>query len=91
MLAYRRRFFADELVVVLNLTPVPRHDYRIGIPRPGGWHEILCSDDGEFGGSGHERHGGSQAERVAMHGEGQSLSLVLPPLCALVLAPEGDA
>ena len=91
VLAYRRRFFSDELVVVLNLTPVPRHAYRIGIPRPGGWNEILCSDDGEFGGSGHERRRSSQAERVAMHGERQSLSLVLPPLCALVLAPEGDA
>jgi 1,4-alpha-glucan branching enzyme len=91
VLAYVRRFFDDELVVVLNLTSVPRHDYRIGIPRPGGWREVLCSDDGEFGGSGHPRRGLAQSEPVPLHGEEQSLRLVLPPLCALLLAPEGSA
>ncbi len=88
VLVYLRRFFDDELVVVLNLTPEPRHDYRIGVPHSGRWREILCSDDGSFGGSGHPRRGRAVAEPVPSHGEEQSLSLVLPPLCALVLERE---
>jgi 1,4-alpha-glucan branching enzyme len=90
VLVYLRRFFEDELVVVLNLTPEPRRDYRIGVPQPGVWREILCSDEGTFGGSGHYRHGRAVSEAVAHHGEAQSLSLVLPPLCALVLEREPD-
>jgi 1,4-alpha-glucan branching enzyme len=88
VLVYLRRFFEDELLVVLNLTPQPRSDYRIGVPHRGGWREILCSDDGAFGGSGHPRRGHAAAEAVPCHGEAQSLSLVLPPLCALVLERE---
>ena len=34
-----------------NLTPVPRPDYRVGLPQPGRWTEILNSDSAEFGGS----------------------------------------
>jgi hypothetical protein len=44
VLAYLRRFFGDELAVVLNLTPVPRPYYRIGVPHGGTWIPLLCSD-----------------------------------------------
>jgi 1,4-alpha-glucan branching enzyme len=88
VLVYLRRFFEDELVVVLNLTPVPRHDYRIGVPRPGAWRELLCSDDERFGGSDHPRRRALASEPVPFHGQDQSLSLVLPPLAALILERE---
>ncbi len=88
VLVYLRRFFDDELVVVLNLTPEPRHDYRIGVPRAGLWHEILASDDGAFGGSGHPRRGSAPSETIPCHGEEHSVALVLPPLSALVLERE---
>jgi 1,4-alpha-glucan branching enzyme len=88
VLVYLRRFYDDELVVVLNLTPEARHDYRIGVPRPGVWHEILSSDDGPFGGGGHPRRGSARSEPIGCHGEAQSVSLVLPPLSALVLERE---
>ena len=88
VLVWLRRFFEDELVVVLNLTPVPRHDYRIGVPRPGTWRERLCSDDGRFGGSDHPRRERVASEPVPCHGQDESLSLVLPPLAALVLERE---
>jgi len=58
------------------------------VPHRGRWREILCSDEGSFGGSGHPRRGRAVAEAVPCHGEDQSLSLVLPPLCALVLERE---
>jgi 1,4-alpha-glucan branching enzyme len=90
VLVYRRRFFENELIVLLNLTPTPRHDYRIGVPRAGIWVERLCSDDGHFGGSGHPRCGPVASEAKPSHGESDSISLVLPPLAALVLEREAD-
>jgi 1,4-alpha-glucan branching enzyme len=90
VLVYLRRFFANELVVLLNLTPTPRHDYRIGVPHAGIWVERLCSDDGHFGGGGHPRCGPVASEAKPSHGEDHSISLVLPPLAALVLEREAD-
>jgi 1,4-alpha-glucan branching enzyme len=90
VLAYLRRFFEDELVIVLNLTPVPRTDYRIGAPRAGVWVERLCSDDPSFGGSGYPRSERTRSERVAVHGQPSSLRLQIPPLSALVLECDAD-
>ena len=77
------------LVVVLNLTPVPRHDYRVGAPRPGRYVQRLCTDDSIYAGSGHPVRDDLDAEEVGMHGFPQSLRLTLPPLAALVLEPVG--
>jgi 1,4-alpha-glucan branching enzyme len=82
---YLRRFFEDELLVVLNLTPVPRGDYRIGVPQPGRWITRLNGDDREYGGSGYPRAGAIDAEPQPAHGFAQSLRLDLPPLAVLVL------
>jgi 1,4-alpha-glucan branching enzyme len=87
VLSYRRRADADELVVVLNTTPVARSAYRIGAPRPGEWREALCSDADLFGGSGLERPARLHAQPIAAHGLPHSFELVLPPLACLVLAP----
>jgi len=76
------------VVVVLNFTPVPRHDYRIGVPRPGFYAELLNTDAGIYGGSNVGNAGGVTAENVPQHGFPCSLSLTLPPLAALILKPQ---
>jgi 1,4-alpha-glucan branching enzyme len=76
---------ATEIMVVANMTPVPRQDYRIGVPRPGLWRERLNSDAGIYGGAGMGNGGGAETEAVAAHGQEQSLSLTIPPLGLLVL------
>lgn len=72
----------DEVVVVLNFAPVMRTDYRIGIPSPGQWVEVLNSDDEQYGGQG---TGNSVlvAEPIAMHGHPQSLLLTVPPMAVV--------
>ena len=77
---------ADAVVCVANLTPVPRHGYRIGLPQPGEWHELLSTDDSRFGGSG-ITNGAVWTDEVAWHGLDQSAVLTLPPLGVVWLAP----
>jgi 1,4-alpha-glucan branching enzyme len=77
-----------HLVVVLNLTPVPRDDYAIGVPGPGRYAERLSSDGAEFGGSDYPTHKIVEAQPEPEHGYECSLRLNLPPLGALVLSPE---
>jgi len=79
----------DVAVVVCNFTPVVRHDYRLGVPRSGRWHERLNTDAAAYGGSGVGNAGEATAEPHPMHGHAQSLSLVLPPLATLILTPDG--
>jgi 1,4-alpha-glucan branching enzyme len=78
----------DFLVVVLNLTPVPRERYRIGVPRAGGYREVCNSDGAAYGGSNLGNGGRVEAEAVPVHGHEHSLALTLPPLAALILKPE---
>ena len=74
----------EALAVVLNLTPVPRQDYRVPSPEAGRWVEIFNSDAEPFGGSG-QIHGGAVAvEPVPFHGRQHSVRIVLPPLGAAV-------
>jgi 1,4-alpha-glucan branching enzyme len=72
----------DLVLAVFNFTPVPRHNYRIGVPREGTWQEVLNSDAREYGGSGQGNQGAVGSTPVAKHGREQSLNLVLPPLSA---------
>ena len=74
---------------VANLTPVPRHDYRIGLPQPGRWVEILNSDSAEFGGS-NILAGTVTAEPTAWNDLDYSATLTLPPLGVLWLAHEPE-
>ena len=78
----------DLIAVVCNFTPVPRINYRIGVPRGGLWRELLNSDAVEHGGSGHGNLGGVEASPEGCHGRPCSLSLTLPPLGALFLKSE---
>lgn len=74
----------DELVIVAcNFTPVPRHNYRIGVPRAGMWKEILNSDATLYGGSGQGNIGGARSYPVPFHGRFHSMNVVLPPLAIL--------
>ena len=82
------RTFEDQLVLVAcNLTPVPRYDYRVGVPRGGRWQELLNSDAQIYGGSGVGNFGAVEAEPIACDGHSHSLSLTLPPLGAIFLKP----
>jgi 1,4-alpha-glucan branching enzyme len=77
----------EVVLVVMNCTPVPRHDYRVGVPRGGLWREILNTDAAAFGGSGMGNLGTVMAEEHPFHARPVSLRLTLPPLAALYLAP----
>jgi 1,4-alpha-glucan branching enzyme len=71
-------------LVVCNFTPVPRFNYRIGVPFEGFWEEILNSDSEFYGGSGLGNMGGVFAEKIRFHGRDFSVSITLPPLSILV-------
>ncbi len=74
------------ILVVSNMTPVPRPGFRIGVPRPGYWRELLNTDAEVYGGSNIGNSGGLGTEARPMHGEAQSLNLTLPPLSTLFLS-----
>jgi 1,4-alpha-glucan branching enzyme len=82
------RDHAQCIVVVCNMTPTPRLGYRIGVPRPGFYRELLNSDASEFGGSGVGNCGGFAADDQYCHGKPYSLNLNLPPLGALIFRQE---
>jgi 1,4-alpha-glucan branching enzyme len=73
----------DAVVCVFNFTPVPRYEYRVGVPHDGYWLELLNSDASIYHGSGLGNMGGVVADSHAMHGLPYSISLTLPPLAAL--------
>ena len=81
---------AAPVLVVCNLTPIPREQYRLGVPQVGFWSELLNSDARVYGGSGMGNLGGARAEPFAAHGHAQSLLLTLPPLSILYLQPGDD-
>jgi 1,4-alpha-glucan branching enzyme len=79
---------ANQLVVILNLTPVPRPNYRIGLPRAGKWREVLNSDAAIYGGSNQGNLGGVTAEDIPCHNQPHSAEFRLPPLSVIVFQPE---
>jgi len=76
------------ILVVCNFTPVPRYNYRIGVPRGGYWRELLNSDAAQYGGSGIGNYGGTEATPMPYESLSHSLSLTLPPLGALYFKAE---
>jgi 1,4-alpha-glucan branching enzyme len=76
----------DEfLIIISNCTPVVRYDYRVGVPQPGYYQEILNSDSIHYWGSNAGNEGGVETEVIPFHGYDQSLSLTLPPLATIML------
>ena len=76
---------SDIILVVCNFTPVPRYNYRVGVPSGGRWTEILNSDSSAYGGTDFGNLGGKDAQPTPMHGRPQSLNLTVPPLGAVFL------
>ncbi len=84
----RRGRRADDMVLVaLNFTPVPRENYRVGVPIRGLWRELLNSDAELYGGSGLGNAGAVHTEDTESFDHPYSLSLTLPPLAAVFLKP----
>jgi 1,4-alpha-glucan branching enzyme len=77
------------LVCVMNLTPIPREGYRVGLPQGGRWREVLNTDAEQYGGSGLGNLGGVDTEPLPWHGQPASAAMTLPPLSVLWFAPEG--
>ncbi len=78
----------EFLLFVLNLTPVPRFNYRIGVPQGGFYRELLNSDSWEYGGSNLGNLGGVLADNISSHGQQHSINLTLPPLSVLIFKKE---
>ncbi len=88
------RFGADHarpIVVVCNFTPVPRPAYRLPLPHPGRWREILNSDALAYGGSGQGNLGGVTAEAQLCGAFPACADIMAPPLATLFFEFEGDA
>ena len=90
VLAFARQSREGDRVVVFiaNLSPVPRENYRLGLPRSGRWREALNTDSAYYGGSDVGNLGGVQPEPIPWHNQPFSAEVTLPPLAALWLVPE---
>ncbi|MFC1854968.1 1,4-alpha-glucan branching protein GlgB [Thermodesulfobacteriota bacterium] len=87
VVSYIRRGNHSQLLCIMNLTPVPRHDYRIGVPGAKGYAEKLNSDASIYGGSNVGNNGYVQAENMPFHGFDHSISVTLPPLSCVIFEP----
>ena len=86
VISYVRRDDDSHVIIVMNFTPVPRHNYRIGVPEPVQYREIFNSDAEYYGGA-NLGNWKIETETVAWMGRAQSIVLTLPPLAGIVLAP----
>jgi 1,4-alpha-glucan branching enzyme len=77
----------DFLIFACNFTPVPRHDYRIGVPHGGAYLEVFNTDADMFGGSNMGNMGEKIADDFASHGRPASIRITLPPLAVVVFKP----
>ena len=84
--AGRRR---SALACVANFSGAPHHGYRIGLPRPGHWREVLNSDAEGYGGSGVGNLGGIEAVAEPWHGQPYSATVAAPPLGTVWFLHEG--
>jgi len=80
----------DVVMVAFNFTPVPRHNYRVGVPQPGRWAELLNTDAEAYGGSGQGNLGGVETAPVPYQGQQWSVMLTLPPLGVVFFKPERE-
>lgn len=85
IVSYIRSSDSEFTVVILNFTPVPRYNYRIGVPAAGSYQEVFNSDSSFYGGSNLGNPGVRHTQAVPWMNHGQSLELTLPPLGGLLL------
>ena len=88
VLSFARWDETRHVIVVINMTPIPRLDYRVGAPIGGRYRQRFCSDDPAYGGSQFDTLPEIDTVPVPHHGQSQSLVLRLPPLGVIVLQPE---
>jgi 1,4-alpha-glucan branching enzyme len=81
---------SSVLLVVINLTPVLRHHYRLGLPGAGYWREVLNSDSETYGGGNHGNLGGIRALPVKSHNQPWSAELLLPPMSIMIFKAVGE-
>ncbi|MGY1915687.1 1,4-alpha-glucan branching protein GlgB [Blastococcus sp. SYSU DS0973] len=79
----------SALACVVNFSGSPHHEYRIGLPRPGQWRELLNSDAEGYGGSGVGNYGGVEAVAQPWHGQPYSATISAPPLGTVWFLHEG--
>ena len=82
---------APPVAAIANFTPVPRDGYRIGLPLPGRWREILNTDAGVYGGSNRGNAGGVDALNGECHGYPYHANVAVPPLATVWLVHDGGA
>jgi 1,4-alpha-glucan branching enzyme len=88
VVSYIRSCPTGRLVCIFNMTPVVRHDYRVGAPEAGRYIERLNTDSESYGGGNVGNGGSVTTESVPFHGYPQSLLLTVPPLGCLILELE---
>lgn len=93
VLVYARKAIdpSQNTVIVLNLTPVPRFSYRVGVLSEGDWEEVFNSDETRFYGSGMVNVAAVTAEKQQWHGRTHSVQVDLPPMGAVVLKIKKNA
>lgn len=84
ILTYLRRSNNETLIIALNFTPTPRYNYRIGVPQPGDYEELLNSDSVYFGGSNMGNLHTLYAETIPWMNRPYSINVTLPPLAAVI-------
>jgi 1,4-alpha-glucan branching enzyme len=85
VIAFMRHSPKQTAIVVLNFTPIVRHNYRIGVPRPGAYFELMNSDQTCYGGSGVGNIDRINSVTTGWQGHSQSIELTLPPLAGLII------
>ena len=90
VLSYLRKAkdWNDHLIVAMNFTPVPRENYRIGVPKETFYREIFNSDSAHYGGSNNGNYPGIQSEYSEAQGRPLSINTTIPPLGLCIFKPE---
>ncbi|HZQ54537.1 MAG TPA: 1,4-alpha-glucan branching protein GlgB [Bryobacteraceae bacterium] len=83
VLSFLRKGGGETIAAAFNFSPIPRDNYRIGVPSKGHWEEILNTDAKHYGGTGRGNFGGIHTVPIPLHGRSQSLTINIPPLGAV--------
>ncbi|MDX1547560.1 MAG: alpha amylase C-terminal domain-containing protein, partial [Rhodothermales bacterium] len=90
-LCYLRTGEGQTILAAFNFTPVPRTNYRIGVPEEGTYREVLNSDAETYGGGNIGNFGEVETHPVPYHGRNHSIVVTLPPLGAVFIEQKTDA
>ena len=88
ILSYIRKTEDDFVIVALNFTPLPRHNYRLGVPKAGEYTEVFNSDSNYYGGSNIGNEGTIQTDDLPWMDQPCSINITLPPLAGIIFKPK---